>query len=552
MLKKIYIKNFAIINEASIDFENGFTVITGETGAGKSILIGALSLVMGERADSKYFLSQQDKCIVEATFDIEQNDEVKKILSEFDFDIEPFLNLRREINKTSKSRAFINDTPATIQQLSTICKKMLDLHRQFDTIELQQNAYQLSILDSIIFQEDDLKKYVLAFHHWKKLKQNLEDLQSRNAASQQEMDYLQFVYQELENLQLKDGEIEQMEQELRILENATAFKQDMEYVQQLMNEGDAPLLMLLKQIISRVENQSKINPDLKSLLERLNVSHIELKDINQEIESLSEKIYYDESTIQNLTQRLDYANKLLKKYHLHSSDELIKYKDEVEQKILQVQNSDEEEKELTNKVEQAFAAVSMFADSLHQKRVENIPQITQHLNAMLNLVGMPNAQLSISIQEVSINERGIDNIDFLFDANKSGVFKPLSKVASGGELSRIMLCIKSIVSKSTQLPTLIFDEIDTGISGETAIQVGNVMKQLAENHQLICITHLPQIAGKATQHLYIYKKENEQGSVQTYFKLLNENERIDTLSEMLSGKNSGEHTKEMVKEFLKK
>ncbi len=552
MLKNLYIKNFAIINEASIDFENGFTAITGETGAGKSILIGALSLVMGERADSKHFLSQQEKCIIEAIFDIKQNEEIIKILTEFDLDIEPVLHLRREINTNGKSRAFVNDTPATLNQLAALCDKLVDLHRQFDTIELQHNTYQLSILDNIVFQQNELKQYAESYHHWKKLKQSLEDLQNKNRQSQQEMDYLQFVFQELEALQLKENEIEQIEQELKILENATELKQDLQHTLFLMNEGDTPLLSLLKQVISRIENQVKINPELKNYLERLSSCHIELKDIHNEIDSISEKIYYDEEKIQFYNQRLDQANKLLKKYHLQTSKDLLNYKDEIEQKIQQVQNNDEEEKALSNQVKQAFETVSVLAQSLHEKRIHQIPKIIKKLNEMLILVGMPNAQFSISTLEVNINEKGIDNIEFLFDANKSGAFKPLSKAASGGELSRIMLCIKSIISENTQLPTLIFDEIDTGISGETAIQVGNLMKQIATNHQLICITHLPQIAGKAHHHLFIYKKENEQGTINTYFKNLSEEQRVDVLAEMLSGKSSGEHSKEMVKEFLKK
>lgn len=551
MLQNLYIKNFAIINEASISFEKGFTAITGETGAGKSILMGALSLVMGARLDSKYFLSQNEKCIVEAEFEIGKNENVKQILHQFEFDTEHILLIRREIYLNGKSRAFVNDTPATLNQLTFITEKLVDLHRQFDTIELQQASHQLEILDQIISNQNDLNEYAKYYEQWKQTQRHLQEIKERNKIARQEFDYNQFVFQELENLAIQENEIETCELELNLLENATSFKQDMQAALYMLSDGQTPVLNNLKQVVQFLENHLKVNPKLQSTIERLQACHIELKDLQGEIEDFYEHVNHDEERIQWLQDRLNESNRLLKKHHLKSSAEIIQFQSEIEAKILQANHIDEEEKKWTDKEQNESKIIVELAKKLHHTREKNIPQIEQSIQSLLKQVGMVNAVFKIQIETCAINAYGQDKIEFLLDANKTQTFKPLSKVASGGELSRILLCIKSVVASNSHLPTLIFDEIDTGISGEAAIQVGNIMSKLAMHHQLICITHLPQIAGKANQHLFIFKQENQQGNISTHFKKLENEERVEVLAEMLGGKNSGLQTKEMVKEFLK-
>lgn len=551
MLKNLYIKNYAIIDEVNIAFEKGLTIITGETGAGKSILMGALSLVMGERADSSSINQQSEKCVIEANFDISKNENAKTYLDKNDFENEDDLIIRREISSNGKSRIFINDTPTTLSVLAPLSTFLLDLHRQFDTMELQQNTHQLNILDDIAAHKDLLKEYEETFTAWKKCEKEYDMLVQKNKLIKQELDYNTFTFQEIEHLNLQANEIEQIESELLILENAESYKQSMQGALMLLNDNDNPVITNLKQVIQLIETHSKINTAISSLAERLKSSFIEIKDIHAEIAAEYDNTFYDEERISLLNDRLNEANRLLKKHHVNTTSEILQIKDELEQKILQAQTADEEENDLSEKTAAYLAHTRTLAGRLSENRLKQIPHIEETINALLKKVGMPNAAFKVLSSETEITKAGTDKIEFLFDANKTNHFKPISKVASGGELSRLMLCIKSMVARNTDLPTLIFDEIDTGISGETAIQVGNIMKQLSDKHQLISITHLPQIAGKANQHLYIYKKENTAGKINTFIKKLNEEERIDILAEMLSGKESSAQAKEMVKELMK-
>ncbi len=551
MLKNLHIKNYAIIDEVNIAFEKGLTIITGETGAGKSILMGALSLVMGERADNSSIKQQTDKCVIEANFDIVENENAITYLDKNDFEHDGELIIRREISSNGKSRIFINDTPTTLSVLAPLSTFLLDLHRQFDTMELQQNAHQLNILDNIASHKLLLKEYEETYTAWKKCEKEYNALVQKNKLIKQELDYNTFTFQEIESLNLQANEIEQIESELLVLENAESYKQGMQGALMLLNDNDSPVITNLKQVIQLIETHSKINGAISSLLERLKSSFIEIKDIHAEIETEYENTFYDEERISLLNDRLNEANRLLKKHHVNTSSEILQIKDELEQKILQAQTADEEENKLSVKVADYLTHTRMLAGRLSENRYKQIPHIEETINALLKKVGMPNASFKVSVSETELTGTGTDKVEFLFDANKTNHFKPISKVASGGELSRLMLCIKSIVAGNTDLPTLIFDEIDTGISGETAIQVGNIMKQLSGRHQLISITHLPQIAGKADQHLYIYKKENASGHIHTFIKKLTKEERIDVLAEMLSGKGSSAQAKEMVKELMK-
>ncbi len=551
MIRNLQIRNFAIIDEINIEFENGLTIITGETGAGKSILMGALSLVLGERADAKMISTQAEKCIIEAIFNIGSNPLAKKYLEENDFDSDSDLIIRREISTNGKSRIFVNDTPTTLSILSPLSHLLLDLHRQFDTIELQQNAQQLTLLDEIAGSKTAFLLFTEAFNQWKKFERAYETLVQQNEFIKKELDYHSFIFNEIDSMQLQENEIEQLESELLRLENAEAFKQSMQVAAEFLQNSETPIIGNLKQVMQQLQTHNKINPAMNSLLERLNAILVDLKDIHGEVESEYEKVFYDPEKIALLNDRLNDANRLLKKHRLTSTGELLQLRHSLEQKIIQAETADEEEQKLLLKTTELHNQATMVAQKLSEKRIKPIPQIESKINGLLKKVGMPNASFKIDHAVSEISKSGIDKIEFLFDANKTNQFKPLSKVASGGELSRLMLCIKSLIADSTNLPTLIFDEIDSGISGETAIQVGNIMKQLSAKHQLISITHLPQIASKAQHHLYIYKKENSTGNIKTFIKELHDDERLDILAEMLSGKGSSIKAKEMIKELMK-
>ena len=551
MLKKLHIRNYAIIEEIEISFRNGLTIITGETGAGKSILIGALSLILGERADSKMLLNQEEKCMIEGTFDITNIESAKQFLTQHEFEYDNELIIRRDIASNSKSRVFINDTPATLNMLSELASKLIDLHRQFDTQELQQTTEQLNLVDEVCKNTTSLTAYQSVFKNWKSLQHQYQLLVEKNRIIKQELDYHQFLFTELEAFNPKRNEIEEIEKELDILNNSEALKTNLQSALYILKDSDEPILAQLKNIIQQLEPHANKLSSLKDIRLRIDSTRIELKEISSELEDIYDRTNYDEAKISLLTDRLNEGNRLLKKHGTNDTNALLEIKASLEEKIYHAVNADEQEQEFAFKMQEESKHVKQLAKLLSDSRKKSLPSIEEHVNALLKKVGMPNASIQISLTTVELNATGMDKIDILFDANKTGKFASISKVASGGELSRLMLCIKSLLAHSTSMPTLIFDEIDTGISGETALQVGAIMKELSQHHQLICITHLPQIAGKANQHLYIYKEENNQGAIITHLKQLNDDERVDVLAEMLSGKESSSQAKEMVKQLMK-
>ena len=551
MLKQLFIHNYAIIDEITISFKKGLTIITGETGAGKSILMGALSKILGERADSQSLLNTNEKCIIEGIFDIESNPEAQLFLHENEFDASNELIIRREITANGKSRIFINDTPTTLSVLSPLANLLIDLHRQFDTIELQNAQHQLQMIDEIAQHNNILQNYKEQFQAWKKWQQSLIQLQEKNRLIKQELDYNQFLFSELEAIQLQPNEIEEIESELTILQNSDALKQSLGKASILLNESDESIVIQLKNVINSLESQSKNIPALQTIVDRLNSSYIEIKDISSEVDDLFSSTNYDEEKINLLTERLNEANRLLKKHHVLDTHSLIEIMHSLEEKIQQANSADEEELAIQQSIETHKKEVEQLATQLTDKRKAQFTHIEMKVNELLQKVGMPNATLKVQYTETEFTITGKDKIEFMFDANKTGKFQPIHKAASGGELSRLMLCLKSIIAGSNNMPTLIFDEIDTGISGEVALQVGNIMKELATQHQLISITHLPQIASKANQHLYIYKQENQAGNINTRIKELSPEEQIDVLAEMMSGKDSSEQTKEIVRELMK-
>jgi len=534
MLEKLTIQNYAIIDEIEINFSKKLNTITGETGAGKSILMGALSLILGERADTSVLMKTDKKCFVEGLFAINGKQDVKDFLQENELDNEDELVLRREIAANGKSRAFINDTPATLQQLKALASTLVDLHQQFDTLELGDSDFQREVLDALANNGEKLSLYTQLYSQWRQASKELQQLQQQKANFNKELDYFQFLFDELNDVKLKENELEELDNELRILSNAEGIKTTLSKVYFDLKESEQPVLTTLKQIINQLNVYASYHNDIASIIERLQSTQIELQDIAGEIDRINDDVHYDEKRIDQINERLATGYKLLKKHGVKTTNELLEIQHSLEQKLQAVLNIDEaiivKEKETIQLLKQADKIAGEISEARHQQT----KPLTKKVNELLAQVGMPNARLKIEIKPATLNSFGKDNIEFLFDANKSNRFELLRKVASGGELSRLMLCIKSLVAESIDLPTLIFDEIDSGISGEAARQVGIIMKQLSASRQVICITHQPQIAGKADAHFFVYK-EIKNDAVKTNIRLLTQDERITTIAQMLSG-----------------
>jgi DNA repair protein RecN (Recombination protein N) len=534
MLERLHIQNYAIIDEIEINFSKKLNTITGETGAGKSILMGALNLILGERADTSVLMKTDKKCFVEGFFIIYGKENVKKFLKDNELDNEDELVLRREIAVNGKSRAFINDTPATLQQLKALASLLVDLHQQFDTLELGDEDFQRQVLDAMANNSERLSTYKKIFSQWQQSSKELEHLQQQKSNFNKELDYFQFLFDELHDAKLQENELEELDNELRILSNAEGIKTTLSKAYFDLKESEQPVLSILKQIINQLNGYASYHNDIASVIERLQSTQIELQDIAGEIDRTNDDVHYDEKRIDQINERLAAGYKLLKKHGVKTTNELLQIQDSLQQKLQAVLNIDEaiiaKEKEAMQLLYQA----DKIAGEISEARQHQTKPLVQKVNELLVRVGMPNARLKIEIISTTLNLLGKDKIEFLFDANKSNRFEPLRKVASGGELSRLMLCIKSLVAESIDLPTLIFDEIDSGISGEAAKQVGIIMKQLAASRQVICITHQPQIAGKADSHFFVYK-EIKNDAIKTNIRLLTKDERITTIAQMLGG-----------------
>lgn len=535
MLQKLHIQNYAIINELEIDFSDKLNIITGETGAGKSILMGALSLILGDRADSSVLQQKEKKAVVEGSFRAGHNKAISDFLKENDLDAEDILMIRREIAANGKSRAFINDTPVNLNQLKSLSILLVDLHQQFDTQELNSAGFQQEVLDALAGNMDQLQQYRQVFQQYKKVTKELAAMQSEQAAANAALDYNQFLFDELEEAGLKENELEELDTELKLLSNAENIKQEISGIYFELEESEQPLVQQLKTLYSKLHGLEKFHPAISELAKRLQSAQVELADIADELSQVNDSIHYSAERIQIVNDRISMGYKLQKKHGVTSTAELLQIKEDLQGKLTQIlnigeaiQQKEKQSNELMQQCEKAAATIS-------GNRKKAIKPFAENVNSLLVRVGMPNARFMVEVKPLeAFSEAGIDSIDFLFDANKSNRFEPLRKVASGGELSRLMLCIKSLVAQKLQLPTLIFDEIDTGISGEAAKQVGNIMKELSVSHQLVSITHQPQIAARADAHYFVYKAI-EKDKIVTSIRLLNNDERITAIAQMLSG-----------------
>lgn len=549
MLSRLQISNYAIISELSTAFTKGLNIITGETGAGKSILAGALGLILGDRADSTVLLDKAKKCIVEGIFVGHDDDEIKALFAGWDIEVEQEIIVRREISNNGKSRAFINDTPVNLGQLQKLASMLVDMHRQFDTLQLGEDHFQLQILDALANHNSLRKEYDAVYTRFTRARQKAEQLHARRGEALKEYDYHQYLYTELEEAGFKPGELEQMEAELSLLTHAEQVSTAMASAEGILDGGEDSVVRALKQVVQWLDGVEKYHPGVQTLAARLRSAQIEIKDIASEVTQLSASIQMDGKRLEEVNQRLSTGYKLLKKHGVSDTDSLLLVQQQLQEKINGVLDLDDEIRKADEEVTDAGSKARSLAGDLSKGRKKIIPEFEKQLSLLLARVGMPNALLKVTAETVAIGASGADAVDFLFDANKSNRFESLKRVASGGELSRLLLCVKTMVAGTVHMPVLIFDEIDTGISGEAARQVGILMKEMGKAHQLLSITHQPQIAAKADNHFFVFKKEVG-GAMRTQMKQLEEHERVETIARMMSGEKPTAAALENAKELM--
>ncbi|RUA26735.1 MAG: DNA repair protein RecN [Bacteroidetes bacterium] len=534
MLKKIIIKNYALIKELDLSFDLGLQIITGETGAGKSIIIGALGLILGNRADVSVLNDKSQKCVVEATFDMDIQ-LLSDSLKNNDIDIEDSLIIRRQINPQGKSRAFINDTPVKLPVLRELSARLIDVNSQHQTYSLNDSKSQLQLLDNYAGLTKRLIKYRKDYLIYKGLTKELDEIESKERKAKAEKDFLQFQFDELEKANLVEGEQQSIEDDLQVLNHAEEIKSHLYEADNNLQFDDNSVLNSLSSILSSIQSISSYHDDYNTLSKRLDIVFIELQDIAQEIESLKENVDFDPLRLEELNQRNDLLNRLLQKHIVNSVEELITLKEEIENKLLSFEKIDEDKSSLQKKITVLFDDLVKQADEIHEKRKKVIPEVQKEVEKSLASLGMKSAQFVVELEKMEqLSVTGRNKLQFLFSANRGMEVGPISKIASGGELSRLMLTLKNVLTAKKSLATMIFDEIDTGVSGDIANMVGNMMKSMGEKMQIIAITHLPQIAGKANSHYKVYKQEDEEHTYSSIKKLNNE-ERIEELSLMISG-----------------
>ena len=549
MLTKLEIQNYILIDHLSIDLSNQLSVITGETGAGKSIIMGALGLILGDRADSSVCRDATKKCFIEGIFKLANAKTHQSFFQENEIEFNDELIIRREINAQGKSRAFINDTPVTLTILKDLTSKLVDLHQQFDTMALGDTDFQRTVIDALAATQKELSDYQASYTNWKENEKKLQSLITQKEDFEKTESYKQHLHEELAGLQLQENELENLDQELKFLENAVGIKSQLAASIQILDHSDNPIVQQLKQMGHNLESIVKWQPDFASLVARLKAAQIEIADIASDLSTWQDKIDFDDKKIASIQERLSLGYNLLKKHKVQTTAELLSIAAQLEKDLTEVLNLNDQITSLTTLVKKLEKEVIAAAAGLTSKREKQITPLTNNVNKLLHQVGMPNAKIKVTIDEVPYHLFGKDKVDILFDANNTQKFEPIKKVASGGELSRLMLCIKSLVAKSVDLPTMIFDEIDTGISGEPAKQVGLLLQNLGQARQVLCITHQPQIAAKGNAHLYVYK-EQKGSTTHTYLKTLDAKERVQHIATMIGGDPPSKSALDNAKELL--
>ena len=533
MLKQLHISNYALIDELSVSFESGFNVITGETGAGKSILLGALGFALGDRADTNVLFDKDKKCVVEAQFEL--NDEnLKPLFEANDLDFESECIFRRELNPQKKSRAFINDTPVALQTMKEMGSQLVDIHSQHDSLLLTDADFQLRLLDDIAQNGDVLVEYQTEYVNYNALKRKLFELKETATKNTAENDYLRFQLDELDKAQLKEDEYTDIEQTLGVMENSEEIKTLLVTANGLLDDSENAILGQLNELSSTLSRLQHLLPDTESLYERIDNLKVELKDIAYDLHRKEDNTQFDVEQLQSLQERYDLLSRLMMKHRVNDFDELITLRDGLKEKVIAFENIDEAISKAEKELKESEKQLSSHAKILHDKRCQAAIAFSEKVTGLVRQLAMPFAQFQVSVDsQTNYGNKGCDEIRFLFSANKGIAVDDLRRVASGGELSRLMLSIKSAVSSYNYIPTLIFDEIDTGVSGEVAAKIGSIMRQMGLSLQLISITHLPQVASQAEHHYFIYK-DNEGERTQSHIRVLQREDRITEIAKMLS------------------
>ena len=551
MLKQLYIKNFTLIDELNIQMHPGFSVITGETGAGKSIILGAIGLLLGNRADSKSIKAGRDRCVIEAHFDLSKYD-----MQQFftDNDIDEDLSdtiIRRELTAAGKSRAFINDTPVSLTKMRELGEQLVDIHSQHQNLLLQKEDFQLNVVDIIAQDEKQRKNYEAAYNQYKQANQKLNALKAEIEKNRENEDFLRFQFKELDEAQLQNGEQEELEQEYEMLSHSEDIKTTLYQADNHLSGDDGNIIERLKQASEQLANIKDVYPEVTELLERIDSSYIELKDIAQEVNGLTDHVEFDPARLETINERLDKLNSLQQKFHVKDLGELIETYHQLKEQLSHIDHSDEDVEALEQEVTQLLEKAQKQAKELTAIRTKAAKKVEEEMKQRLIPLGIPNVRFSISLTEKPLSHDGGDKVSFLFSANKSTPLQPVTQVASGGEIARVMLSLKAMISGAVKLPTIIFDEIDTGVSGKIAEKMAQIMVEMGNHErQVLSITHLPQIAAMGSHHYKVSKEETDKGTISRMTEL-SQQERVQEIAQMLSGSDVSEAALANAKELLR-
>lgn len=551
MLKQLYIKNFTLIDELNISLYPGFSVITGETGAGKSIILGAIGLLLGNRADSKAIKAGRDRCVIEAHFDLSRYG-MQKFFddNDIDYDADDTI-IRRELTAAGKSRAFINDTPVPLTRMRELGEQLVDIHSQHQNLLLQKEDFQLNVVDIIAQDADQLKVYQKEYDAYRKAKELLEELKAEIAKNRENEEFMRFQHKELDDANLQEGELEQLEQEAETLSHSEDIKTALFEADNVLSGDDDSILDKLKNATHHLENICDVYPSMADVAGRMQSSYIELKDIAQEISSSVDHVEFDPNRLDAINTRLDKLYTLQQKFHVETVTELIATRDRIAEQLSHIDNGDEDIEEKEKEVAALLVKAEKQAALLTSIRQKSAKAIEKEMKGRLIPLGIPNVRFEIAFAEKPLSGNGADKVSFLFSANKSTQLQPVSQVASGGEIARVMLSLKAMISGAVKLPTIIFDEIDTGVSGKIAEKMADIMEEMGlQNRQVLSITHLPQIAAKGSHHYKVLKEETENGTI-SHMKELNNQERIEEIAQMLSGSDITQAALANAKELLR-
>ncbi|MBF1642976.1 MAG: DNA repair protein RecN [Prevotella sp.] len=550
MLKHLYIKNFTLIDQLDIAFHSGFSVITGETGAGKSIILGAIGLLLGNRADSKQIKQGEKKCTIEAHFDLSHYG-FESFFEDNDIDFEPEDTIiRRELTASGKSRAFINDTPVSLQMMRILGEQLIDIHSQHQNLLLQKDDFQLNVVDIIAQDSTALSAYHSSYQHYKESLQRLSDLKEQIAKAQENEEFMRFQFNELESAGLVEGRQQELEQESETLSHSEDIKTAYFKADHLLNDDDNGIIYKLGESLDSLSNIENVYPKAKDVVQRLSSVHIELKDIASEVGSEVENIEFDPSRLDSINQQLDQLNTLEQKYHVSTEEELIEIRDNIAEQLQSIDNSDEELESLTKKVDEELKLCTEKAAKLTELRLKAGKIVEKEMSQRLIPLGIPNVRFKVDITSKPLSMDGADKVQFLFSANTSTAMEPVAQVASGGEIARVMLSLKAMISGAVKLPTIIFDEIDTGVSGKIAQKMALIMQEMGNNNrQVISITHLPQIAALGSSHYKVEKEETIEGT-RSHMRELNQEERVCEIAQMLSGADISDAALQNARELL--